>query len=330
MAIKNYTSGVDVFTSLGEIQGALAGHGARQIMVEYDEKGRPTGVTFSIDTPTGRRGFMLPANIDGVLFVFKQQKLKDDRDQAERTGWRNLRDWVLAQMAIIEAGDGERGRGFPAVSDRRTREHAVHSVFQRNAETGGWNMKKAVLISIRPQWCAKIASGEKTIEFRKSRPELKKPFKCYIYCTKADYYTWDLRVSNVTIPFAEKCCGKVIGEFICSDFVLFNGGKKWPDFRENRAQAEAATPEVLKKACLTARELWAYEPKGNPIGWCISDLVIYDTPHELNSFRRVCPEELDCESCAMHSENTGRCGNEALYLRRAPQSWCYVEERHDL
>jgi hypothetical protein len=192
------------------------------------------------------------------------------------------------------------------------------------------HMKKAVLISIRPQWCAKIASGEKTIEFRKSRPELKKPFKCYIYCTKADYYTWDLRVSNVTIPFAEKCCGKVIGEFICSDFVLFNGGKKWPDFRENRAQAEAATPEVLKKACLTARELWAYEPKGNPIGWCISDLVIYDTPHELNSFRRVCPEELDCESCAMHSENTGSCGNEALYLRRAPQSWCYVEERHDL
>lgn len=25
MAIKNYTSGVDVYTSLGEIQGALAG-----------------------------------------------------------------------------------------------------------------------------------------------------------------------------------------------------------------------------------------------------------------------------------------------------------------
>lgn len=47
MAIKNYTSGVDVYASLGEIQGALAGHGARQIMVEYDEKGRPTGVTFS-------------------------------------------------------------------------------------------------------------------------------------------------------------------------------------------------------------------------------------------------------------------------------------------
>ena len=44
-------------------------------------------------------------------------------------------------------------------------------------------MSKAVLISIRPQWCEKIASGEKTIEVRKTRPKLKTPFKCYIYCT---------------------------------------------------------------------------------------------------------------------------------------------------
>ena len=35
MAIKNYTSGVDVYTSLGEIQGALARAGAAKIMVDY-------------------------------------------------------------------------------------------------------------------------------------------------------------------------------------------------------------------------------------------------------------------------------------------------------
>ena len=45
-------------------------------------------------------------------------------------------------------------------------------------------MSKAVLISIRPKWCEKIASGEKTIEVRKTRPKLHTPFKCYIYCTK--------------------------------------------------------------------------------------------------------------------------------------------------
>ena len=46
---------------------------------------------------------------------------------------------------------------------------------------------KAVLISIRPEWCAKIASGEKTIEVRKTRPKLETPFKCYIYCTLPRY-----------------------------------------------------------------------------------------------------------------------------------------------
>lgn len=44
-------------------------------------------------------------------------------------------------------------------------------------------MKKAVLISIRPKWCEKICSGEKSIEVRKTRPKLQTPFKVYIYCT---------------------------------------------------------------------------------------------------------------------------------------------------
>ena len=43
---------------------------------------------------------------------------------------------------------------------------------------------KAILISIRPKWVEKIASGEKTIEVRKTRPKIEMPFKCYIYCTK--------------------------------------------------------------------------------------------------------------------------------------------------
>ena len=45
---------------------------------------------------------------------------------------------------------------------------------------------KSVLISIRPQWCEKIASGEKTIEVRKTAPK-KVPFKCYIYMTQGTY-----------------------------------------------------------------------------------------------------------------------------------------------
>lgn len=42
---------------------------------------------------------------------------------------------------------------------------------------------KAVLISIRPKWCELIATGQKTVEVRKTRPKLETPFKCYIYKT---------------------------------------------------------------------------------------------------------------------------------------------------
>lgn len=76
MPIKNYTTKVDVYQSLGEIQGALAKNGTRKIMIDYDENGNPVGVTFGINTPQGSLGFLLPANIEGVLKVFAKQKIK--------------------------------------------------------------------------------------------------------------------------------------------------------------------------------------------------------------------------------------------------------------
>ena len=39
MAIKNYTTTIDAHISIGEIQGALAKHGAAKIMVDYDDAG---------------------------------------------------------------------------------------------------------------------------------------------------------------------------------------------------------------------------------------------------------------------------------------------------
>ena len=104
MAIKNYTSTVDSFVSLGEIQAALAAHGAEKIMIDYDA-GKPVAVTFAMSTAQGVRGFLLPAAVDGTLRTFARQKIKADRTQAERTAWRNVRDWVLAQMALVESAD---------------------------------------------------------------------------------------------------------------------------------------------------------------------------------------------------------------------------------
>lgn len=103
MPLLNYTTKVDVYTTLGEIQGQLVKHGAKKIMQDYDEQCCITALTFMISTPAGYRGIRLPANVDAVHKVLTRQKVKCDRAQAERVAWRIIKDWVEAQMAILES-----------------------------------------------------------------------------------------------------------------------------------------------------------------------------------------------------------------------------------
>lgn len=103
MPLLNYTTKVDVYTTLGAIQGQLVKHGAKKIMQDYDDAGHIAALSFLIDTPAGQRGIRLPANVDAVHVVLTRQKVKCDRDQAERVAWRIVKDWVEAQMAILES-----------------------------------------------------------------------------------------------------------------------------------------------------------------------------------------------------------------------------------
>ena len=102
MPILNYTTKIDPQKTVGEIQAILARHEALQIMLDY-QAGHISAVSFTIDTPGGVRGVRLPANVDGVQRALAQQKVKVDRDQAERVAWRIVKDWLEAQMAILEA-----------------------------------------------------------------------------------------------------------------------------------------------------------------------------------------------------------------------------------
>lgn len=121
MAIKNYTTKVDVYTSLGEIQGVLARHGASKIMVDYNE-GKPVSLSFALPSLYGLQAYTPPAAVDGTLRVFQKQKVKADREQAEMTAWRNVRDWVLAQMALIESCDVPADQIFlPYMADKSGR-----------------------------------------------------------------------------------------------------------------------------------------------------------------------------------------------------------------
>lgn len=106
MALKNYTTTISANKTIGEIQEILSKHGANAIMTEYED-GEVVALSFKINTPKGEIGIKLPANIDKVMQVLKNQRrknsqIKDNREQATRVAWRIIKDWIDSQMAILE------------------------------------------------------------------------------------------------------------------------------------------------------------------------------------------------------------------------------------
>lgn len=198
-------------------------------------------------------------------------------------------------------------------------------------------MSKAVLLSIRPKWCQKIADGEKTIEIRKTRPRMATPFKCYIYCTLQgmnDFFRAELG-GDVARWNREKWGsrkGAVVGEFVCDRIdrlarVGFDGSCEPAKYCIcNSDMSVWPMDGICEEACLTHEELEKYLGGYEGYGLHISRVKLYEAPKELSEFRRVCPNDLYCDSCAMYWENNGTCGNESLRLKRPPLSWCYVEE----
>ena len=146
--------------------------------------------------------------------------------------------------------------------------------------------KKAILISIKPKYVAKILNGEKTIEIRKTMPKCDLPIDVYIYCTKqnAKHYIKN-KIYNSMIN------GKVVAKFTLN---------KVEEITNRYCKG------MLIDSCLTNYELNEY--LGNNIGyaWHISNLGIFDKPKELSEF--------------------GQYGYEwFIPIEKAPQSWCYVE-----
>ena len=168
---------------------------------------------------------------------------------------------------------------------------------------------KSILLSIKPKYVELIASGQKTIEVRKTAPK-EVPFKCYIYETQGKTETpWVDEDGH----FIYKGRGQVIGEFICNnaselDYVYYwNNGY------------EFAT-------CLTYRQVADYGKGKTLYGWHISDLKIYDKPRELSEFSRPCSYSGLCFSCKRTSfkkDGNLLCNTK---ITRPPQSWMYVEE----
>lgn len=194
---------------------------------------------------------------------------------------------------------------------------------------------KAVLISIRPRYCEKIASGKKTVEVRKTIPKIPTPFKCYIYETKDKRFE-DIAVCwNDGTPDFIHATGKVIGEFVCDRIdTIRDVGNGFVAGGVQPSEWYFAAQTLIQAVCLTEKELKSYLGNDYGYGWHISDLKIYDKPKELGEFTTpFCPYEVAkckvgarlCKHYTFEDALGGEC-DYAHRITRPPQSYMFVEE----
>ena len=129
--------------------------------------------------------------------------------------------------------------------------------------------------------------------------------------------------------------GKVIGEFTCNRIyeleTKVRGGSYYV-----KNEDQPTTNFIAQQSCLGLKDMHDYLHAQTGYGWHVTDLRIYDVPRELSELWRSCPEysELStncllCENVCGDSDETDCNTDGRIYLRRAPQSWCYVEEVRD-
>ena len=163
---------------------------------------------------------------------------------------------------------------------------------------------KAIMKSVSPRICEKVASGECTMLVSKTAPKCEAPFKCYIYmaATKERFYLWEYVTAykNSKGKILDGC-QKVIGEYVCDKIIEWQHDKGHQYYVEYPDDCTSYFPYLKCHSEATGLKCSEIEKlgKGKPLyGLHISDLKIYDKPKELRAFGLI----------------------------RPPQGWCYVEE----
>jgi len=126
MFLKNYTSEVPVSQTIYRIEQVLIKCGVSGIMKEYvGTDGEIAAITFQIEAPLGKITIRLPADkskaldalwldyVDGdkltakgdaiePCYSKKKKRRVDFAEQAARTAWKIVQDWIEVQMSMIQ------------------------------------------------------------------------------------------------------------------------------------------------------------------------------------------------------------------------------------
>lgn len=116
--LRNYTSNVPTYQTIGRIEAVLIRCGVNSIHKEYGPQGEVAALNFSIAVPPSPLvEFRLPANKDAVADALwerycrtvkrRAKKKSEFTQQAERTAWKLMQDWIEVQLSLIAMRQAE-------------------------------------------------------------------------------------------------------------------------------------------------------------------------------------------------------------------------------
>lgn len=214
----------------------------------------------------------------------------------------------------------------------------VYCDTQENGLIGVVGKMKAILMSIKPEWVAKILNGEKTIEVRKRFPKDYRGW-VYIYCTKDPrweldngyedgWFLWDRKSHHYPFKYAEGFTpmfnGKVVARFWCDRVYEIESVCHGMSYiAEGISQMK-----IAEASCLDWRDVHGYLKGKNGYGIHISKLEVFDEPKELSEFNQPFPIK-ECKNC-LHDFDCAFSKTESKMhhcraLTKAPQSWQWIE-----
>lgn len=124
--MKNYTSTVDSARSIELIEQMLVRAKAMNITKSYDANGKVVSFLFTLKVPESPlpMAIMLPGKVDAVYECLTKGKrlpphqrlrasfIARHQQQAERTAWRLMYDWLSVQLSLIELRQVEAAQVF--------------------------------------------------------------------------------------------------------------------------------------------------------------------------------------------------------------------------
>lgn len=147
--IKNYTSAIPATTSMSRIEEMLVEAGARDFIKSYNNNKECDAIIFVMAVPgvSQPMHFKLPAKVDACYealwkMYLKTVKKPSDamkltiRQQASRTAWKIIHDWVDLQISLIQLEQAEAMEIFlPYVYNPKSKEtfyeHAKNKGFKQ-------------------------------------------------------------------------------------------------------------------------------------------------------------------------------------------------------